>query len=191
MKTIRSRVRKNILKVKPYIPGKPIEEVKRELGLRQVTKLASNESPFGPSPRVRQAVIGKIEGLNRYPESDCYDLRKELSRRLKVLPEQLIFGNGSDEIIVMAVRAFVDEADEVIVAHPSFLIYEIASRIAGAVVKAVPLKNFRYDLPGMRKAVTGKTKIIFIGNPDNPASTCVTQEEVEDFLKALLKKLGE
>ncbi|MFA5087805.1 MAG: histidinol-phosphate transaminase [Candidatus Omnitrophota bacterium] len=177
--------RKNILKIKSYVPGKPIDEVKREMGLKRVIKLASNENPFGPSPRVLRAIQQEAKELNRYPDGECYKLKKQLAKRLGVGPQQLIFGNGSDEIIVMAIRAFVDSKDEVIIAKPSFLIYEIASKAAGAKVKAVSLKDFRYNLEAMSKAVNKRTKIIFIGNPDNPAGTYVTQNELVNFLGRL------
>ena len=186
---MRSIVRKSVLDVTPYLPGKPIEEVKRELGLKDVIKLASNESPFSPSLKVLETITRAARDLNRYPDGGCYHLRQALSHRLGVAGNQIIFGNGSDEIIVMAVRAFVDKGDEVILARPSFLIYEIASKIAGAQMKAVPLKDFRYDLSGMKKTVTKKTKIIFIGNPDNPASTYITQKEVVDFLQEIRRDI--
>lgn len=176
-------VKKNILTVKPYLPGKPIDEVKRELGLKSVIKLASNETPYGPSPKVKKAMSNAARDVNRYPDGSCFYLREELAKRLGVLPSQLIFGNGSDEIIVLATRAFTGEGDEVIMARPSFLIYEIASKIAGAEIKFVPLKDFRYDLDGMERAISERTKIIFIGNPDNPAGTYVTTKQVENFLK--------
>ena len=178
-----SIVKKNILSVKPYLPGKPIDEVKRELGLKNVIKLASNETPYGPSPKVRKAITDAARDINRYPDGSCFYLRQELAKHLRVSPRQLIFGNGSDEIIVLATRAFAGEGDEVVMARPSFLIYEIASKIAGAEIKFIPLKNFRYDLDGMEKTVSERTKIIFIGNPDNPAGTYVTTRQVENFLK--------
>lgn len=174
---------KHVLQIKPYQPGKPIEEVKRELGLKNVIKLASNESPFGPSPKVLAAMQKALLNVNRYPEGGCFYLRRELSRRLSLAPEQFVFGNGSDEVIVLALRAFAGEGDEVVIAKPSFLVYDIAARAVGAKVRAVPLKDFRYDLAGMAKAVTAKTKIVFIGNPDNPAGTFVTERELKKFLK--------
>jgi len=182
-------VKKTILKVKPYVPGKPIAEVKRELGLKSVIKLASNENPYGPSSKVLKAIEKASKNLNRYPDGDCYYLRQELAKRLDVSSDQLIFGNGSDELIVLAVRAFINEGDEVVIAQPSFLIYDIASQIAGANIKAVLLKNFHYDLEGMKKAVTKKTKIIFLGNPDNPAGTYLTEREVQGFLRGLRKDI--
>ena len=186
---MRRIVRKNILRVKPYLPGKPIDEVKRELRLTSVIKLASNENPYGPSPQVLKAISQSAKDINRYPDGNCYYLRKELAKTLGVSENQLIFGNGSDEIIVLATRAFTQEGDEVIMARPSFLIYEIASKISGAAIKFVPLKDFRYDLDGMKKAVSSKTKIIFIGNPDNPAGTYVSQRQVEDFLRNLSRNI--
>ena len=179
--------KKTLFKIKPYVPGKPIEEVKRELGLKDVVKLASNENPYPPSPKVLKAIEKAAKTLNRYPESDCFYLRQELVKRLKVKADQLIFGNGSDELIVLAIRAFVNEGDEVVIAKPSFLIYDIASRIAGAKIKAIPLKGFTYDLAAMKKAVTKNTKIVFLGNPDNPAGTYLSQKDVEAFLKGLRK----
>ena len=178
-------LKQNIWRVKPYVPGKPIEEVKREYGLSSVIKLASNENPFPPSPQVLAALRTHAKEINRYPDGDCFYLRQALARRLRVLPQQLIFGNGSDEILVLALRALVSDGDEVMVAKPSFLVYGIASQVMGAALKEVLLKNMRYDLPAMAQAVTDKTKIIFIGNPDNPAGTYVTAQEVEEFLKAV------
>lgn len=187
---MRRIVNKTLLKVQPYVPGKPIEEVQRELGLKDVIKLASNENPYGPSPKVFRAIAKALKNLNRYPDGDCYYLRQQLAERLKVSPRQLIFGNGSDELIVLAVRAFVSPGDEVVVAKPSFLIYGMASQIAGARIRAVPLtRDFCYDLPAMKKAVTQKTKIVFLGNPDNPAGRYFTKKDITDFLKHLRRDI--
>ena len=177
--------RKAILNIKLYKPGKPIEEVKRELRLKDVIKLASNENPFGPSPKAVSAIKKRLQNINRYPESSCFYLRQALARKLKVKENQLVFGNGSDEIIILALRAFVDEGDEVIVAYPTFLIYELASQIQGARIKKVPTRYFKYDLKAMRQEVTGKTRIVFIANPDNPNGTYVSRIELETFLKGL------
>ncbi|MCK5013034.1 MAG: histidinol-phosphate transaminase [Candidatus Omnitrophica bacterium] len=186
---MKSIVKKTILAVKPYVPGKPIEEVKRELRLRDVIKLASNENPYSPSPKVLKAITQASKELNRYPDGDCHYLRKALAGKLNVSGKQLIFGNGSDELIVLAVRAFAGKGDEVVIAKPSFLIYSIVSAIAGAKVKAVPLKDFRYDLDAMKKAVTRKTKIIFLGNPDNPSGMYFTEKEIRSFLKGLRRNI--
>lgn len=177
--------RKSISNIKSYQPGRPIEEVKRELGLKDVIKMASNENPLGPSPKALTAIKNSLGAVNRYPEAGCFYLRQAVSKALKVKPEQLVFGNGSDELIVLALRAFVDEGDEVVVAAPTFLIYEIASKIQGARIKKVPTKYFKYDLKAMKREVTRNTRLIFIANPDNPNGTYVTRYELEAFLKGL------
>lgn len=182
---MKSVVKKSILSVKPYAPGKPIDEVKRELGLNEVIKLASNENPYPPSPKVLKAISKAAKEVNRYPDGDCFYLREALANRLKVNPRQLIFANGSDELILMSVRTFVKKGDEVIIAKPSFLMYEIAATIEGANIKSIPIKDFRYDLNAMKRSVTKKTKIIFLGNPDNPSGTYLTKKDIEKFLKGL------
>ncbi|MBU1853348.1 MAG: histidinol-phosphate transaminase [Candidatus Omnitrophica bacterium] len=175
--------RKSILNIRPYKPGKPIEEVKREFGLKDVIKMASNENPFGPSPKALRAIKKALSTINRYPDGGCFYLRQALSKRLKVTKEQFIFGNGSDELIVLALRAFVNEGDEVVVARPTFLIYELASKIQGAKIKSVPTRYFKYDLKAMKNAINKNTRLVFIANPDNPNGTYVTRYELEIFLK--------
>jgi histidinol phosphate aminotransferase apoenzyme (EC 2.6.1.9) len=135
-------VNQNILKIKPYVPGKPIEEVKRDLKLKQAIKLASNESPFGPSPKVLKAINKAAKSLNRYPDGSCFYLRQKLAKKLGVAEDQLIFGNGSDENIVMAMRTFINPGDEVIIARPTFLIYEIAATVCAAKNNQRSIKEF-------------------------------------------------
>lgn len=177
--------RENILKIEPYQPGRPIETVKRELGIEQVIKLASNENALGPSPKAVQAIEKALPGINRYPDSDCFYLKRKLAQRLKISAENLVFGCGADEIIVLALRAFVNPGDEVVIARPTFLIYQIAALVADARIRFVPLKDFRYDLKAMKQALTARTKIVFIANPDNPSGTYVNKEEVREFMRAL------
>lgn len=176
-------IRREVLGTKPYKPGKPIGEVKRDLGLRSVIKLASNENTLSPPRRVRFSIKGALKDLNRYPESGCFYLKRALAKKFNVNSKNIIVGNGSDELIVLALRAFACKGDEVIVAKPTFLIYEIASRIAGVKLVTVPLKGFKYDLCGMAKRLNKRTKIVFIANPDNPTGTYVTQEEIDLFLR--------
>lgn len=178
-------VRKNIPGITPYQPGKPIEELQRELGLREVIKLASNENPLGPSPKAIDAIKGALSDLNRYPDNNCFYLKEKLAKKLGIEVSNLIIGNGSDEIVVIALRTFVDETDEVVIAKPTFLIYELQAKVSGANISLVPLRDFRYDLPAMKRAITDKTKLIFIANPDNPTGSYVTQEEVRDFFDGL------
>jgi histidinol-phosphate aminotransferase len=169
--------------VKQYVPGKPIEEVQRELGLKEVIKIASNENCLGPSPKAAAAIRRSIKNINRYPDASAFYLRKRLAAFLGMAGDRIIFGNGSDEIIGMAIRTFVGEGDEVVIAKPTFLIYEIMSQIHNAAIKTVPLTaDFRYDLKGMKAAVTKKTKMVFIANPDNPTGTYVTKAELDSFL---------
>ena len=168
-----------------YKPGKPIEDVQQEFGLTSVIKLASNENALGPSPKALAALRKEAGQAHRYPDATCRDLKRKLAARLKVGVEQLLIGNGSDELLVLALRAFVDPGDEVIVAEPTFLIYALQARAGGATVVSVPLTNLRYDLAKMRAAVTADTKLVFIANPDNPTGTYVTRRELEAFLHGL------
>ena len=172
--------------VKPYTPGKPIEEVQRELGLKDVIKLASNENSLGPSPKALDAVRKSLNKINRYPDASCFYLKSKIAKALGTTEDSLIVGNGSDEVIVLAAKAFLDPGDEVVVAKPTFLIYEIASQVQGAKIISVPLtKDFRYDLKEMKRAITERTKIVFIANPDNPTGTYVTKKELDEFFKGL------
>lgn len=177
-------IKKSIQKVKAYIPGKPVEELQRELKIERVCKLASNEIPYPPL-YIRKALMKDLTNINRYPEGQCYYLRKILAQKFNVAENQLVFGNGSDEIIVLALRACIERRDEVIVGFPTFLIYEIQGAVEGAKIKRVPLKNYRYDLDAAASAVTKRTKIIFIANPDNPHGTYVSHKEVKEFLKKI------
>jgi len=186
---MKNLVRKNILGVKQYVPGKPIEEVQRELGLKEVIKLASNENCLGPSPKALAAVRKNLANINRYPDASSFYLRKKMSKFLGVSEGSLIFGNGSDEVICLAVRTFVNEGDEVIVAKPTFLIYEIVSQVQNARIKFVPLTaGLKHDLKAMKAAVTDRTKIVFIANPDNPTGTYVTKRELDEFFNGLPEK---
>ena len=180
-----ARAREAIRGLPVYQPGKPIEEVQRELGLRTVVKLASNENPLGPSPKAVSAMRKALKQLHRYPDARCDALRQRLAEHLQVDAASILAGNGSDELLVLALRAFVNPGDHVVVAQPTFLIYELQARAAGASVTTVPLTRYRYDLPAMRRAVTAQTKLVFIANPDNPTGTYVTSDELEAFVKDL------
>jgi histidinol-phosphate aminotransferase len=172
--------------VKPYVPGKPIEELRRERDIEgEILKLASNENPYEPLPEVRQAIIDEISQVNRYPNSGCYDLCIELGAHHGVSPSQVFVGNGSNEIIDLIVRAFVNPDEDIVYANPSFIVYPIVTQLAGVKAVEVPLKDYRHDLPAMREAVTPKTKVVFICNPNNPTATYVSRTEVARFLDGL------
>lgn len=168
-----------------YPPGKPLEELERELGISDSIKLASNENPLGPSPLAMQAIAGQIGKLHRYPDASAYYLKQRLSRHLGLLPEQLLCGNGSDEILELLVRAFLLPGQEVVSATPSFLMYGLLTQGAGGVFRPVPLKDFRVDLPAVLAAITANTKLIIINNPNNPTGTVIYRPEWEEFLAAL------
>ncbi len=153
---ILNSVRKGLFSIPSYVPGKPIEELEREYGIKHAIKLASNENAFGPSPKAIAALKACANRVHRYPDGGCFYLATKLAKKLKVLSQNLIFGNGSDELLVLAVRAFVNKNEEIIIADPTFLIYEIAGRVQGARVMKVPVKNFHYDLEGMLKKINSK-----------------------------------
>ncbi len=178
-------VRSGIANIEPYEPGKPIEEVKRELGLRRVYKLASNENPLGPSSNAIAAIRKALKNINRYPDGNCYYLKRKLAKALKVKPENLIFGNGSDELISIVVLTFLNEDEEAIVAEPTFLEYRLIVEAFGRRVRTIPSLDLRYNLDGMKAAITDKTKIIFIANPDNPTGTYITDKQLDRFLDGL------
>ncbi len=177
------KFRECILDIKPYVPGKPIEAVQREFGLKDVIKLASNENPIGPSPKAIEAMQESAAKMFLYPDGYCTEIRTALANHLGVKENELIFGNGSDEIIKLLGETFVEPGDEVIVADPSFSEYDFMCMLMGGTLKKVPLTNFTHDLEKMAEAITEKTKIIFICNPNNPTGTIVTKDEVDKFLE--------
>lgn len=175
----------NLRSVKNYQPGKPIEELEREYGVKNAVKMASNENALGPSPKAVAAMARALPSVHRYPDGGCHALRQKLSKLLKVSTESLIFGNGSDEILVMAVRTFAGPGDEIVIADPTFLIYEIAGQVENARIVKVPMKDFRYDLGAMAGKINDKTKLVFIANPDNPVGTYVPEKALVSFLKTV------
>ena len=178
-----------IQSITPYAPGKPIKELEREMGLRHIIKLASNENPLGPSRKALRAMRRAMAESHLYPEGGCYELVKRLSQELGVGENQLIIGNGSNEIIELLVRGFLSEGDQVISSETSFLVYPILTQVCGAEYVSVPMKDFRYDLEGILNAITDRTRIIFIANPNNPTGTYVTASEVEDFIARVPKNV--
>lgn len=178
-------IRPNVLQLEPYSPGKPIEEVKRELGLTEVIKLASNENPLGPSPHAIAAALRAMQSANLYPDGSCFELRQAVAKHDDVPPDYLLFGNGSDELIHYIGLTFLMPGDEVIVGHPSFVRYEAAAKLNNALLRVIPLREHRFDLVAMKQKVNDHTKLIFIANPNNPTGTIVTQDEVEAFMDGM------
>lgn len=171
--------------IKPYIPGKPTEELERELGIKGSIKLASNENPLGPSSLAVKSVTEAVKTLNRYPDGGGYYLRDALSCKLSLGLDNVILGNGSNELIDIAVRTFIQPGDEAVMAHPSFVVYASAVQAGGATPVQIPLKDYRHDLHAMLDAVTNKTKVLFIANPNNPTGTINRNEEFDFLLNAL------
>ncbi|MFA5779311.1 MAG: histidinol-phosphate transaminase [Elusimicrobiota bacterium] len=179
-------VRKNILNFQPYIPGKPIDDVKREFNLKEVVKLASNENPSGPSSKAVSSIKKVLNKINIYPDGYCFELRKKIAAIYNVGENQIIFGNGTDEIIELIGKTFLNPEDEIIVSEHAFIRYKMAGDLMGCKVIEVPMKNYKHDLNAMTAAVTRKTKIIFIANPNNPTGTYNTKKEFENYFSKLL-----
>ncbi len=174
--------------LKPYHPGKPIEEVKRELGLSgEIVKLASNENPLGPSPAALAALAEVLPKMALYPDGACHDLRAAVAERLGITGDQLVFGNGSDEIIHLLGLTFLQPGDEIVVGDPTFVLYEAAATLAGATTVKVPLTRpgFVHDTSAMAKAFTERTRLVFIANPHNPTGTIVGKQEIDALLERL------
>ena len=177
-----SLANEHILGIAPYEPGKPIEELERELGIHNAIKLASNENPLPPSDRVQRAILAALNHLNRYPDGSGFYLRQALAKKHGASPDQIVLGNGSNELIELLVRAFLRPGDEAVVPHPSFVVYPMIVQAAGGVRVMVMLKEHRLDLEAMARAITPMTKMVFVANPNNPTATIVTADEVEHFM---------
>lgn len=172
------QVHPDIQSLSPYVPGKPIDELQRELGLSRVIKLASNENPLGPSPKAVAALEGAAGQLHRYPDGGAYQLRQAIADHWKVTREQVILGNGSDEILGLLARTFLAPGDEAVMADHTFVIYKMEVTAAHGKPVIVPLANWTHDLESMVRAVTPRTRLLFLCNPNNPTGTIVPSEAV-------------
>lgn len=170
-----------------YQPGRPIEEVARELGLpaAEIIKLASNENPFGPSPLALAAMEKAIQQAHLYPDGNAFYLRRKLANKLGVEPENLIFGNGSNDIIEFVGHALLDKDSEVVVSQYCFAVYPIVTALFGAKLVTVPAKKFGHDLAAMVRAITPRTKIVFVANPNNPTGTHAEREEMVQIINSV------
>jgi histidinol-phosphate aminotransferase len=169
--------------VVPYEPGKPIEEVQRELGLERVVKLASNEGPFGPFPRALEALESANRELNRYPDGGAYALRQALAERHDVRFEEVAVGAGSDGLVDCLTQAVLDPGDEIVCGWPSFPSYVIDAKKVGAVPRTVPLRDDRYDLEAMLDTVGPRTKLVYVCHPNNPTGTMNTRADLDAYFE--------
>ncbi len=178
--------RRDVLQVRPYIPGKPVEELQRERGLEEVIKLASNENPHGPSPEVLAVLERGIRELNRYPDDSAFYLHKALAKHLGIGEDRLCIGNGSVEILYKLGELFMNPGENLVFATPSFVVYNIISQLSLGEGIAVPTDaEFRHDLGAMRAAVNDRTKLLFICNPNNPTGTYNSESELRELLQGV------
>ena len=177
----------NVRKIAPYVPGKPIAETARELGLREsdILKMASNENPLGPSPKALAAIRGALDELNYYPDGAGYDLKAVVSRKIGVRPENLVLGNGSNDVLELAARAFLTTADSAVYSQHAFMVYPLVVQAIGAKAIEVPAKRYGTDLDALARAVRADTKIVFLANPNNPTGTFNAWDDIRAFIEKL------
>jgi histidinol-phosphate aminotransferase len=176
---------RDVLRLTPYQPGKPIEELTRELGVTDVVKLASNENPQGPGPAVRAALVRTGDSLTRYPDGSGYRLKNALARHLAVEATQITLGNGSNDVLELVTRIALSPGAEAIVSAHAFVVYPLAVIAHGGRLISVPARDWSHDLDAMASAVTAATRIVFVANPNNPTGTWVTRRALTDFLDGL------
>lgn len=182
---MRTRVDPNIAGLVPYKPGKPMDELTRELGITDIVKLASNENPRGPSERVRAAIAAATASLSRYPDGNGFRLKQALAERLQVEPRQITLGNGSNDVLDLIGAMAITPGAGAVIAEHAFVVYGLAVTINGGVLTRVPARDYGADLGAMLDAVTDQTAIVFLANPNNPTGTWVDQAALVEFLDAL------
>lgn len=166
----------------PYVPGKPSSEVRREQGVDSITKLASNENPLGASPKAIAAVSAVMQGMAIYPDPTGYDLKMALCNRYGVQPEQIVLGNGSSELLDLCARAFLVNGSEAVYSQYSFIAYPVAVKCVGATGVSVPAMDYGHDLDRMAAAITERTRLVFVANPNNPTGTLLTEAQIRGFM---------
>lgn len=179
------KVPENIKNLQPYIPGKPTEELERELGIKESIKLASNENPLGPSPKALAKIVSEIPKLNLYPDGSGFYLRKKIAEKFNWSTDGVILGNGSVDLIELAVRTFCEKGDEVLIPASSFIMCKLVALSMGLKIIEVPFKNYFYDVEGIIKNINKNTRIIYIDNPSNPLGTYINKEEWQRIIEAL------
>lgn len=181
--------RKELSGLEPYKPGKPIEDVKREYGLKRVVKLASNENPLGCSERIKEKIISSLDSLAIYPDGNATKLKEALSKKLDVHVDEILPSSGADEMIDLISKTLISPKDEAIMADITFPRYIATTKMMGGVPVVVPLKNYTFDLDGILSKITDKTKIIWICNPNNPTGTMVSEDELVKFFDQVPKDI--
>ena len=166
----------------PYQPGKPVEELERELGISNVVKLASNENPLGPSPKVIEALKSNLDELARYPDGSAFALKKTLAEYHQIDVNTLTIGNGSNDVLELMARVFLRPGIEAIVSQHSFVVYPLAAKSIGADLTVIPAKDYGQDLDATLAAISDKTRLIFIANPNNPTGTWINKQVLTNFL---------
>lgn len=169
----------------PYQPGKPLEELEREYGISEAIKLASNENPLGPSPKAVACIRGELGELARYPDGNGFALKSKLAARLNVAAEQVTLGNGSNDVLELLARAYVGIDDEVIFSQHAFAVYPIVTQAVGGKAVITPAKDWGHDLDAMRAAITTRTRLIFIANPNNPTGTWLSADVLKAFISSV------
>jgi histidinol-phosphate aminotransferase len=170
--------------LRPYEPGKPIEELEREYGIKNAVKLASNENPLGPGPKALAAIRDWLPELGRYPDGNGFALKGALADKFAVAPEQLTLGNGSNEVLELIARAFVLPENEVVFSEHAFAVYALVTQAVGATSRVIPARDWGHDLEAMARAINARTRVVFIANPNNPSGTWVPRQELEQLLQA-------
>ncbi|RMF85338.1 MAG: histidinol-phosphate transaminase, partial [Nitrospirae bacterium] len=175
----------HVRRIQPYVPGRAVEAVARELGLARIVKLASNENPLGPSPRALEAAAAALSEVHRYPEGTGFDLVAALAARLGVEPQQIVLGNGSNELLDLVARTYYRPGDTALTSENSFVVYRLAMEVLGSTCRTVPMRDHTYDLEALAAAVEPSTRFLFVANPNNPTGTAVTATALRRLLDRL------
>jgi histidinol-phosphate aminotransferase len=187
-KWVDTTIADHISSIPPYVPGKPVEELERELGITGAVKLASNENPLGPSPKALNALRGNLSRLHVYPEDGGPLLRRQIAERWGVSPDHIILGNGSDEVIRLIAHLVIKPGDNAIVADHTFSMYRIVVRSYGGQIQSIPMTSYGFDLNATARAINDKTRIVFLCNPNNPTGAIIGTEDLKRFLSDLPSK---
>jgi histidinol-phosphate aminotransferase len=171
-----------VTKLQPYVPGKPIEELERELGITDIVKLASNENPLGPSEKVLAAIAQASKELTRYPDGNGFVLKAALVDKYQITTDQITLGNGSNDVLELIARAFVSPNDEVLFSQHAFAVYPLVTQAIGAKAVIAPARDYGHDLQAMSTLISERTKLIFIANPNNPTGTYISADKLESFI---------